>query len=389
MPKQASCAILALAAGLFLAPPALAAEVLTLDQARRDGLAHGPGLQASRVRADHAARARDLAGRLVNPDLALQSEPGKVSLDLTQRFDTAAVLGSERAAAEAALADARASDRARRAEYLASVVRAYYAAFVAQARVRLAQETAAVDQELAEIASRRHGAGDLSRFDLLQAQAAALGSLERVRAALTRRDEAQAALALLLGHAPSEAWEIARPGAEPGSPPTPEPQRSARLARAAAAARKAEADLAVARAGRWPSVGLSGGAEWTTSPGLRLGLALPLPLWSRQDQAVAVAEGEAAATAKEAEVAAAEARTRQAVAMARLEGARAREALLTERLDLLALAYKQATDGLRGGALGVAETLPPRRELLQARDEQLEALLDQGDALAELEDYRD
>lgn len=367
--------------------PGFALEELDIEQARQRASDKNPSLAVARLDPELAQGPAVAARRLEDPELSAEVQSDKQTVKLEQALSFPVLGGKEASAADLGVAVAKARFEAARRDVLAEVVRAYFVAFAAQERTRLAGEQAALDDQVAEIVTRRFKAGDAPRIEVLQAEAAALGSQDRLLEAEAVARQAEADLSVLVEGAPDARWSLKRP---PIATPSPSVdwQASPEVRARETAVQQAEADLQLARARRWGGFTVSAGVERRTDLAPLLGLSAPLPIWYRQEGDVVRADAALRKARAELEAARTRARSRVAVGLERLRiGAQRVRVLESERLPRLKESYQLALQAVREGAYSIVDTLAPRREWQIGQSELLDALREQGDALAALEEF--
>lgn len=384
----------AVAALVAVASSASGQEPLRLDLSTAIVMAreNNAGAEAARRRVSEARG--ELIGAQVllreNPELDLavgpwfRSAPATgqalaADVSISQRFE----LGGQRshrvgrARAGVAAAEADAATALRRLDL--AVAAAVLQVMAGRDRVRVAEDSARLAQELLDIAERRLGAGAGTPLEVNGARvrfAEARRALERVRA---ERDLALARLAPLVGAAPGVVLDVA--GDLPGSATPPGGDTAQALERRPEilATRKrveaADAEVRLASAQAIPDVRL--GATYTREEGANavlganafLGtITLPLPVFQRN-------QGErertrAAAERARAELRAVEAEVSSEVAQAAREAERARrtlalydESVLRAQEESLVLLRRM----FEAGKVRPAEVILLQRELLEGR----------------------
>lgn len=244
------------------------------------------------------------AGMLPNPTLSLSyglDDPrlvGGISMNLPFFGQRGAAIASAQALVPVAQADVEAKS----VELHANVRRLYCALVTAQARVLIADETAVLAKELADLARLRTEAGGGTVLDVEQA-ALAFRRLDAARnSSVATRDAARPALNTVLGDAPDAAPALPAELELPTVPPLPD--LLARLDQHPAIV-KLEAERAAARTranqGRVDvrpapdaSLELSTLQGAPGGVGIRGTIAFGVPILSQNQGPIAVAEAEAA-----------------------------------------------------------------------------------------------
>lgn len=374
-----------------LAGPLRAAQ-FTADQAVAHALRHNPDLAAARLVVAEARGRALAAGRLPDPELAVEYLPNwagseyVAGLAFTQRFPLTARLRHARALSAAGL-DAAAAEVRTAERRLARDVRLRTVEWLAlDDHRRLADKQAANARQLAAAVRAAAQAGEAAALEAAQLdlEAETLASLqlqhELARAALAGE------LSALLGLAPGETLEITGelPPPEPPAAPPPAgefPVVTAALARAAAA----EHAVALARAERWDDVGVGllyeherqqdrpYGLADTDRMGLRV--SVPLPLWRRNEGRRL--ETHAAAERARLEAAAERARlaNSQATASAEMTAAlRLYESLSATLLPRAAQLEEELGRARAAGLAALADVFRAREQRLELESKRIEAL---------------
>lgn len=378
-------------------PPSVAtaaAAGLSLDDglSRREGrlvaAALHPSCRVARARAATAAAESAYAGRLEDPELAVDFE--RILEAVPHRWLAASSLGigiplGGRLGAERDLADAElvvALTELRLAEERAA--HALDVAWVewsaAASRLECTRNLCTRLTELSGIAKRLAEAGAATT---MQARAFELELLERRLEADRQADElALAALAVneRLGLAPT-----ATPSLLPELPERPfVPDGSERRRRAVAGPRTASADAAHATAERRLALEIArqrpelvlapGWSEEDAQPRATFGFSLPMPLWNRNAGPIAAAEADRAVAAEglRAAVELAE----HALAAAERRYAAAERRVRDRCAELLPLAERQLTDAKRLAELGTLDPFLVLDALVRVHDAEQQLLTD-------------
>lgn len=282
----------------------LAAQVLTLEEARTRALQASPALAAAREAVEAAAGRERQAGAFPNPTVSYAREQtsraGQTTWQnigvLEQRLDFGGARGARRDAAAHRRQATEADARALESELLFEVTRAYALAVAADQRALRAGEAATAFQRARRISRDRLAQGDVSGYaDRRIGLEAARYSALHAEALLARRS-ARLALGGLLSASANTLAVLDQPLDEAlALPPLGGTVDS--LRRLALASRlelqSAEADMAAARAdarafGReafpTPTAGIGfknekAPGDPSAASGFVLQLSLPLPLW--------------------------------------------------------------------------------------------------------------
>ncbi len=370
---------------------------LTLAEAFARAIANSPKLSAARHEIAALQAAREQAGLWQNPVLELQQEGTRrpereTTVTLSQLIEVGGKRTARAAAADSAVALARAQVEATEAELRSSVTAAWFQALIAQERVKFAQTTLASAKSTASVTARLVAAGKVSPVDETRTRIAeSQASIEFAQAEGEQRT-AMAALALLVGHRSSDPLllqaNLRLPSPVSADDVRDKVMRSATYRQGLAEGERLSQLAALQRAGRTPDLTVTVGTKRLEDPGRNLaviGVALPLPLFHRNQAAEHEAQrradrarDEAAATALQLEVEA----LRHA---GKLASAR-READMLER-EVLPAAQRNHDAAVRGfelGKFGSLEVLDAQRTYFQARMQHLRALAEAHGAAAEL-----
>jgi cobalt-zinc-cadmium efflux system outer membrane protein len=387
-----------LALTLIVTHPARAEEpqrpldlAMALTLARRSS----PALDAARRRIDEARGELAFASAIVpeNPELVVGAgprflDPGvsgdRLGLEagLSQRLEVAGQRGHRmgRGRAQVAAAEAELKVTARALDLAVAI--GFWQALAAGERARIAREHEGLARELLEIATARFERGAASP---VEANGARIRLAEASRRSARSEAEARAAAVRL---APLCGLDPARPPALGGSLPSPSPSLPTlgaealayrpEVASAAARTRGANAASDLADASAWPDVRL--GVRYATEEGSRalLGqLSVGLPLFQRNQGERERAR--AAAARAEAEERGVRAQVAADAEEARLEAARARDALALYDAEVLGSMEENLSllrRMLEAGKISASEVIVLQRELLEGRLGYLDARLE-------------
>jgi cobalt-zinc-cadmium efflux system outer membrane protein len=399
IPKLLCCTLVT---SCLTAPVAASGEPLRLDTALRDALGHHPRVRAL------AAETHRLQGELTtarqwvpdNPELGgdwtNRDGPDDTTTDwevsLSQRVEVAGQRGHRVARAHRRLDALEAELAALRVAVASKVREAFLALSVALRREQVAAEMVALNDRLVTIARARYAAGDVADADV------ALASLARSEALRRQLEETRATAAARRGLAVALGLERL-PAVEPGAlvpprPPLPlgelEPllEGHPRLAALDHEREAAEADLALARAARFPdlTVNAHAGEEESRDTLLGVGLSLPLPLFHRQQGAIGAARTDGARLAAEADRVRAELRQEVARARAGLVAALEEVALFdTEILPGLDTHLRRIHRAYELGEMDLATLTVTQAQVVAARFDHLQALLEAWQARIDLD----
>ncbi|MEP6573640.1 MAG: TolC family protein [Gemmatimonadota bacterium] len=377
---------------VLLQHPAPAADSLTLDAALQRAWARRGQSAIAAARVAQARASLRVAGSVPNPVASYsntQDPPHQHAL-LDQSFEWLLRRGTDRGAAAQELNRARFDSSQVAADLAADVRRAFFGALAARRGLELAREQSALADSLAELASRRLSAGDISVFERDQvALEAARAGLLVSRARETQRI-VQADLARQL------AWEEAGSPAPAGAldagleeaieEPLADSLLFVRSARADSAAASLRARSAFRARLPLPSFNL--GADWD-DPGsggrlLRVfGISIPLPLWQHGSGAAALAQAQADESAQVAREERLRATSALASARATLEEAALRARVARDSLLPAAARLRQrAAQAYRAGETGVLPVLDALRSERDVTSGALDELLTYQEARA-------
>ena len=392
-----------LGATLAFAEPAY--DLPQLEALARDS---SRALLAARDQVTAARYAVDSASAFPNPELeylsgttrarsSLAGTPGDArSVTLTQPLDMPWRRAARIGAAEAGLEATSATTRGFEADLLARLRGRYFEVLRREAELRNANEDMAAMESVRSRIAKRVETGDAARFELIKADAEALNAQKTAQAAGFRVDQARSLLRQTVGVAlPAEFVLSGRLGDVPALQPLDGLRRqlnesSPELARARAETVRAERQLDLERAQRWPNLALKG--AYNEDPDMRasqLGVVLTIPLWDRRSGPV----GEAAAQLSRArnELQAQEFSLAQTleVAYQQYEIAQTQvTALESGILKQAEAALKVAESAYRFGERGFLEVLDAQRVYRAARAELIAARYELATAWVEIERLR-
>jgi len=332
------------------------------------------------------ARARNPGGTAGNVNTVTLTQP----LDMPWR--RSARIG----AAEAVLEATSAASRAFEADLLARVRGRYFEVLRREAELKNAREDSAAMESVRARIAMRVETGDAARFELIKADAETLNAQKSALAAGFRVDQARSLLRQSVGGAlPAEFTLSGRLGDVPALQPLDGLRKqlgesSPELARARAETVRAERQLELERAQRWPNLALK--AAMNEDPDMRasqVGVVMTIPLWDRRSGPV----GEAAAQLSRArnELAAQEFSLAQTleVAYQQYEIAQAQVTALESGIVKQAeAALKVAEAAYRFGERGFLEVLDAQRVFRAARSELIAARYELVAAWVEIERLR-
>ncbi len=367
-------------------------------------------LQAARRALEAAQAATISAGQRPNPNLSLSTvniSPNRgigsgalrdKAVDSTLRVDQLIERGNKR---ELRVSTAKKLEAAS-GEDLADTLRqqrlilrgSYYDLRLAQDRLTISADTAALYQRSLQAAELRLKAGDIASSDVARIRIDALRAQNDTRAAEAERRRAQLALAYLIGAEAraelldaTDAWPAPQPLAAIDADALIERRPDVRAARARIEA--ADAARALARSLRTRDVSV--GVQYEHFPdnfgnsANSYGLALSVPLFTRYYYEGEIAQAESAYDAAADNLERTRALARAEIAKARSDVAAAAERLARYHDSMLAEAKKSADSAefaYKNGAIGVMDLLDARRTLRAIQLDAAAAQADHAKALA-------
>lgn len=389
---------------LLTAPPACAG--LTLSQAEALWRQYSRELKLAAVAVDAAAADRVTAGQRPNPDLALNTlaispwsgyRSGgweRKKMDTVLRVEQLIERGGKRElrqrGADERLAAVRFDAEEIGRQQLLDLRGAYFDLRLSQERLRLAQETAALYRRSVEAGQLRKKAGDIAPVDLTRLQIDLARAETELRAAQAGREQAQQALAYLIG-GEAQAGELVATDDWPL--PNADELQSAGLdarpdlaaARRRVAAAEAERDLARAKRTRDLTVGVQYEHNLQNAPtnSYGFGVSVPLFLWHEHEGEIARADADFNAARLQLEQLQAQVGGEVAVARSALLAARDRLRRIEDGLLADARRVAEAAEfAYRRGAMGLLDLLDARRTQRQVEAEALIARADYARAWA-------
>lgn len=265
---------------------------------------------------------------------------------------------------------------------LRDVAAAYLDAARADARLRQAEAEQTIAAELAQIARRRHAAGDVAALDVNVSEGALARAKAQMREGQAVQADALAALRSQLGLPAGEAVIVAGlgPVEQPAiDVPSAVDQRPDVRALVHAVA-QADSDLRLGRALAWPQLGLTVRHEREQMDTILMGgLTVTLPVFDRGQAVRAEAEARAARLRGELEALRRRAAVEADAALTAYEHRRAAaQELKANALPLLEDNEHLARRSYEEGEIGLGDVLLIRRETIETR----RTLLDQQHAAA-------
>lgn len=362
---------------------------------------------ASREQVSAARSAVDSAAAFPNPEIEYASgtarargpagTPGDVrSTTLTQPLDLPWRRAPRIAVAEAGLAASAATHRAFEADILARLRLRYFEVLRRDAELKNAREDALLTESVRSRIALRVEVGEAPRFELIKADAEALNAQKTAQAASFRVEQSRSLLRQSVGAALPADFKISGSLRDAPALPSLDKMRqeltesSPELARVRAEMVRAQHQLDLERAQRWPTLALK--ASRDEDPEMRtskLGVVLSIPLWDRRSGPV----GEAAAQLARAryELDAQEFSLAQTleVACQQYEIAQTQVTALESGIVRQAeAALKVAEAAYRFGERGFLEVLDAQRVYRAARTELIAARFELASAWIEIERLR-
>lgn len=395
--------LVALSGALLLASVALeqarAAEALSLDQALQTAVANNPELAAARWDVEIAQGARQQAGLIPNPVLALDAEDTRrdsrtTAIKLSQTLE----LGGKRGArVEVASRGQDAVDlelERRRNLLRAEVIEAFYAALRAQERSQLAERSLALAERGLNVAQGRVTAGKASPVEAARAQVQlSQMRLESNRAHMDQgnayRRLATVSGASTVGFSAVQAPSQLLPSVPAATALLARLEQTVELRLAEMAIVQGEAALGLEKSQRIPDLDISLGSQYDASARERVnlvGLSMPIPLFNRN-------QGNVLSAARRADQArdlrnAAELRLRGETRDALDQWATAENEVQSFNRVILPAAQNavdSATRGFQMGKFNFLEVLDAQRTLIEARSQYLMALAQTTEAWVRIE----
>lgn len=329
---------------------------------------------------------------LENPRLSLAAGPrsgDETSLDLEAELEVPVELGKRRdkriALADAGIRRERHAVADARRVAVAAAVGAWYRVLQAEERLGLARDRKTLAGEVFGMASERHAAGDVARFEVNLAQTELARAESALEAEKGRAAAARGALARALGLPSASGLQISGSMKERsffdviGSSVADAPRSDLLTAQAEVDAAQAAVELAQAETR--PDLALTFGVKREGDENVALaGVSITLPFFNPRSAQVR----EARIQHDRAHLAAELTRTGAA---AEIEGARqtyaaAAEAVRRIETDLPLQKENEtlASESYRAGKINLSTLLQLRRDALETRQEYLERLLEAAEA---------
>lgn len=363
--------------------------------------------QAVREQENAARYAVQSASAFPNPEVEYLSgtararapagNPGDArSVTLTQPLDMPWRRSARIGAAEAGLDVAVAGTRMFEADLLARLRLRYFDVLRREAELKNAREDAALMEGVRSRIALRVETGEAARFELIKSEAEALNAQKTAQAAEYRVEQARSMLRQVVGGAlPSDFKLTSRLRDVPALLPLESVRQqidgnSPDLARSRAEVVRAQRQLDLERAQRWPGVALKAGMD--EDPDIRVskfGVVLSIPLWDRRSGPV----GEAASQLSRARY---EFESQQYSLAQGLEAAYQQHAIAMTNVTALEsgivrqseAALRVAEAAYRFGERGFLEVLDAQRVYRAARAELISARFELAAAWIEVERLR-
>lgn len=394
---------------LFLLPAVVLAEgsgALSLRQAEALWQQHSRELRLAGLAVSGAAADIQVARQIPNPEVSMNAQSISPAtgygaggwkdkkMDTVFRVDQVIERGGKRdlriKGAESRLEASRfeADETAR--QQLGALRHAYYDLLLAQEKLALARDTAALYGKSAEAGKLRQKAGDIAPVDLTRLQIDRARAESDARQAQTDLEQAQLALAYLIGERDARSLQAgdAWPAVDGKNLPEIEiPQRpDLDAAQRRVQAAEADRDLARALKKRDVTIGLQYEHNRQSEPAnsYGLGVSLPLFVWHEYEGQIARAEtdfatAQLAMEQQQSQVRAQVAQSRNALLSARERYQRMESGLLADA-DKVARAAEFA---YTKGAMGLMDLLDARRTLRQIQIEAASARADYAKAVSD------
>jgi cobalt-zinc-cadmium efflux system outer membrane protein len=385
------------------------AEGPSFSREQLEQLAHtsSRNIQAVRNQVEVAEAAVRTAGAFPNPEIEYQkgdssarrtgAVPGEIhQYTVTQPIDLPWTRSARIGAAESGLDSATALGRGLEADIIARIRQRYFDVLRRQAELKAALEDQTQMEGVRDRIALRVETGEAPRFELIKADAEMLNSQKNAYTAELRVVQARASLRALVGPALPENFVLKGKLQDPlilndiDSLRADIRQSNPDLLRARAEKQRAEKQLALEKAKRWPTLAVKGSRE--TDPELnisRVGVVMTIPLWDWRGGPIGEARANLSRASNELagyefsldrniEVAYEQFLIAQAQAQA-LESGIVRQAESAVRI---------AEHAYRFGERGILEVLDAQRVYRAARNELINARYETATIWAEIERLR-
>ncbi len=364
-------------------------------------------VQAVREQVSAARYAVDSAGAFPNPEVEYLNgttrargpagNPGDArSVTLTQPLDMPWRRSARIGAAEAGLDSAVAGSLMFEADFRARLRLRYFDVLRREAELKNAREDVALMEGVRSRIALRVETGDAARFELIKADAEALNAQKTAQAAGFRLEQARSQLRQIVGTAmPADFSLTSRLRDVPALPPLDGVRQkldgsSPDLARSRAEVVRAQRQLDLERAQRWPSLALKAGMdEDPDTRASKLGVVVSIPLWDRRSGPVGEASAQLARARNELEAQQFSLSQGIEVAYQQYEIAQTQVVALESGIVRQAeAALKVAEAAYRFGERGFIEVLDAQRVYRAARAELITARYELAAAWVEIERLR-
>ena len=403
-----------LAAGVFLpwrlaqaadAGPQAPVE-LTVAQITRTVLAHNPGLRAMRSQLDAARAGVTTAGALHNPRLEWQQGPWQAQAPATaalrqqargwsvaQMIDNPALRSARIEAAESGMRQSGQLLSAAHNDLAAQVRLRAYEALLHQMEAESAAGALVVLEQVRERVRVRVESGEAARYEIIKADAEVIHARERQKTAALQAEHALLELNRMASGQLPQRWQLVATFSDGLDLPdlASLQQQAERQNPELAALRhemdRAQAQLRMAKAGRWPGLELR--YSESRDPEMRMsqwGVGVQLPLLDQRAGPVAEAQAEYERARTRLEGRQIELRQQILMAWKALDMARLRvEALSQGVLREAEAALRVAEAAYRFGERGILDVLDAQRVLRGVRADLLQARYQQQSARVALD----
>ncbi len=387
-------------------PSAMAATVLTLDDALDRSIRQNPQLSAfSREVAASEFEARQ-AGYYPNPELSVEvenfagsgdysgNEVAETTVILRQQLELGGKRSRRQQLGEGQKQLAKQQYQVVRADMIAITTARFIAVLVAQQRLALADEQFSLARKVLETVDERIVAGKTARVESLRFQT--LVAEARLRKLQTQQELSRArhALAALWGQE-TASFTIAQDYLEQLHVLPEWSELSAKLTQSPSLSyqqtviRHAQLRLALERSKRLPDLTLSLGTksfEDSNDHALLAGVAVSLPLFDRNQGAIGAAQVRQAKARDEARAAQLKLRTELMGAWQKLQSAHSEAVLLRDQvLPAVQQSFDAITYGYQAGKFGFLEVLDAEQTLFTSKNRYVDSLSNYHQTYAELE----
>lgn len=364
-------------------------------------------VMAARDQVTAARFAIDTASAFPNPELEYLSgtararspsgNPGDArSTTLTQPIDLPWRRSARIGAAEAGFESATAGFRMFEADILARLRSRYFEVLRREAELSNAREDAALMESVRSKIALRVETGEAPRFELIKADAESLNAQKSAQAAGFRVEQSRSLLRQALGGQLPPEFKLSSSLRDvPALMPIDVVRKqiaetSPDLARGRAEMSRAERQLALERAQRWPSLALKAGMD--EDPDVRtskIGVVVTIPLWDRRSGPVGEAASQLSRTRNELEAQQFSLNQGLEVAYQQYEIAQTQAAALESGILRQAeSALNVAQAAYRFGERGFLEVLDAQRVFRAVRAELIAARYELAAAWVEIERLR-